>query len=77
MKYCYLQQQPLSDVLNIFYVGFLSQTFVIHRKGKGEAYITPLYRFYLLHRHLDISLVVNAESALLHIASSRTRAGNL
>ena len=38
-----------------FYLGFLSQTFTIHRAaGKGEA-ITPLYHLKPLHRPLDIS----------------------
>ena len=48
------------------------------QQGKGEAiYLTPHYHFHLLHRHLDISRAITAESSLLHIASSRTRTGNL
>ena len=47
------------------------------QQGKGEAIcLTPLYHFLPLHRHLDISQVITAESSLLHIASSRTRTGN-
>ena len=38
---------------------------------------TPLYHFHPLHRHLDISWAITAESSPLHIASSRTQTGNL
>ena len=37
--------------------------------------MTPLYHFHLLHRHLDISLAITAESSPLHIAGSRARTG--
>ena len=39
-----------------FYQGFLSRTFTIHRTAgeRGGYSFTPLYRFYPLHRHLDI-----------------------
>ena len=48
------------------------------QQGKGEGiYLTPLYHFHPLHRHLDISRAITAESSPLHIASSRTRNGNL
>ena len=48
------------------------------QQGKGEdIYLTPLYHFYPLHRHLDISRAVTAESSPLHIAGSRTRTRNL
>ena len=47
-------------------------------QGKGEAIsLSPLYHFYLLHRHLDISWAITAESSPLHIASSQTLTGNL
>ena len=47
-------------------------------KGKGEGIsLTPHYHFHPLHRHLGISRAVAAESSPLHIASSRTRTGNL
>ena len=39
--------------------------------------LTPHYHFHPLHRHLDISRVITAESSPLHIASSRTPTGNL
>ena len=45
-------------------------------KGKGIS-LTPHYHFHPLQRHLDISLVITAESSPLHIASSWTRTRNL
>ena len=48
------------------------------QQGKGEGiYLTPLYHFHLLHRHLDISRAITLECSPLHIASSRTRTGDL
>ena len=42
------------------------------QQGKGEGiYLTPLYHFYLFHKHLYISRTITAESLPLHIASSR------
>ena len=63
----------------IFYLGFLSRTFTIYRIAEeGEAVsLTHLYQFQPLHRHLDISRAITAESSHLHIASNRTRTGNL
>ena len=47
-------------------------------QGRGEdIYLTSHYHFHLLHRQLDISWAITAESSPLHIASSRTRTGNL
>ena len=47
-------------------------------QGKGEGIsLTPHYHFHPLHRRLHISRAVIAESSPLHIASSRTRTGNL
>ena len=70
---------PKNDAF-FYYLGFLSRTFRIHgtQQGKGEGiYLTPLYHFHPLHRHLDISRVITAESSPLHIAGSRNRTGNL
>ena len=39
--------------------------------------LTALYHFHLLHRHLDISQAITAESSPIHIASSRTWTRNL
>ena len=48
------------------------------QQGKEEGiYLTPLYHFHPLHRHLDISRAIAAESSPLRIAGSRTRTGNL
>ena len=48
------------------------------QQGKGEGiFLTPLYHFHPLHRHLDISRAITAESSPLHIAGSRTQTGNL
>ena len=46
--------------------------------GKGEGiYLTPLYHFQPLHRHLDISRAITAEVSPLHIASCRSRTRSL
>ena len=62
-----------------FYLGFLAQAFMIHRTaGVREAIsLTPIYHVHLLHRHLDISWAITAESSPLHIGSSQARTGNL
>ena len=47
-------------------------------EGKGEGIsLTPYYHFHPVHRHLDISRAITAESSPLHIGSSQTRTGNL
>ena len=69
----------------ILFFSFFSMWVFFHKhsrftgqQGKGEGiYLTPLYHFHPLHRHLDISRAITAESSLLHIAGSRTRTGNL
>ena len=69
-----------------FYNGFFFAIYVFFRKhsrftgqqGKGEAIsLSPLYQLHPLHRHLNISWAITAESSPLNIASSRTRTGNL
>ena len=57
-----------------FYVGFLSPAFTIHwTVGEGEATsLNLLYHFRLLHRHLDLSLAIAAESLPLSIVSKQT-----
>ena len=52
-----------------FYLDFLSRTFTIHRTA-GAIYLTPVYHFHLLHRYLDISWAITAESSPQHIANS-------
>ena len=63
----------------ISYLGFLSQTFTINRAaGKGGSiYLTPLYHYHPLHRHIDISQMITAERSPLHIASSGLEPWNL
>ena len=47
-------------------------------QGKREGIsLTPHYHFYPLHRYLDISRPITAESSPLHIASSLIRTENL
>ena len=61
------------------YLGLLSRTFINNRtaeKGGGRS-VVPHYHFHPLHRHLDISRAITAESSPPHIASRRTRTGNL
>ena len=46
--------------------------------GKGEdIFLTPHYHFHTLHRHLDISRAITAESSPLYIGSRRTGTGKL
>ena len=45
-------------------------------KGKGIS-LTPYYDFCQLHRHLDISQAITAESSSLPIGSSQTQTRNL
>ena len=45
------------------------------RKGESIS-LTPLYHFHPLHRHLDISRVITAESSPLHIAGRQARTKN-
>ena len=74
-----------SEILRSFFFYFFSIWVFFHehsrftgQQGKGEGnYLTPLYHFHPLHRHLDISRAIAAESSPLHIAGSRTRTGNL
>ena len=48
------------------------------QQGKEEGIsLTPLYHFHPLHKHLEITWAIIAESSPLHIASSQNRTGNL
>ena len=75
----YLKKYSRTYLYFFFYLSFLLQTFTNHRTaGEGEGIsLTPHYHFHPLHRHLDISWAITAESSLLHIASCRTQTGNL
>ena len=81
---CYIlltDQISLSGFLFFFFFlsGFSITT--IHEsqdcRGRGRAFLTPHYHFHPLLRHLEISRAITAESSPLHIASPRTRTGNL
>ena len=63
----------------LIYLGFLSQTIMIHMTAEKEEaiYLTPFYHFHPLHRHLNITRVTTAESLPLCIASTGTQSGNL
>ena len=61
-----------------FWLGFLSQPFMDHRtagEGGGHFYNSSL-PLHLLHRYLDISRAITAESSPLHITGSRARTGS-
>ena len=60
------------------WVFFHDHSQITGQQGKGEGIsLTPRYHFHSLHRHLDISRAITAESSPLHIGSTRTRPGNL
>ena len=67
-----------SFLLFFFHLGFFHKhSQFIGQLGEGEVIsLSSLYHFHPLHRHLDISRSITAESSPLHIASSRTRTGN-
>ena len=47
-------------------------------RGRGRLIsVIPFYHFHPLHRHLDISQAITADSSPLHIVSSRSQTGNL
>ena len=71
--------------LHCIYIYFFSMWVFIHEhsqttglQGEEEGIsLTPHCHFHPLHRYLDISRVIIAESSPLHIANSLTRTGNL
>ena len=80
------QQAVDADPRTIQQINFFFSIWVFFHKhsritglqGKGEGIsLTPHYHFHPLHRQLDISRAITAESSPRHIASSRTRIGNL
>ena len=68
-----------TELAFFFYLAFLSRIFTIYRQQLKEEAISlyPFYHFHPLHRHLDISWVIAAESSPLRIAGSRNRTWNL
>ena len=60
------------------WVFYHNHSWITGLQGKRESIsLAPHYHFHPLYRHLDISRAITAESSPLHIASSRTRTGNL
>ena len=71
-------QIPYEAVFFFCLVFFHEHSLITGLQGKGEGIsLTPQYHFHPLHRHLDVSRAITAESLPLHITSSRTRTGNL
>ena len=62
--------------LSFFYLGLFTNIYY-SQDSRGRGRVSPFYHFQPLHRYLDISRVITAESSPLHIASSRTRTKNL
>ena len=58
-------------ILIVFFVKKFHESQDSMEKGGGIS-LTPHYHFHRLHRHLDISRAITAESSPLHISSSRT-----
>ena len=74
IRSCYRHESHLFSI----WVFFHKHSQFTEQQGKGEAIsLTPLYHFHPLHRHLDISRAITTEGSPLHIASRRTRTGNL
>ena len=79
------QTKSLKFSSSFFFSFFFLYGFFFHNhswirglQGKREGIsLTPHYHFHPLHRHLDISQVITAESSPLHIGSSWTQTGNL
>ena len=80
-RYNKLQRKTTPTPTDVFFfcLDFLSQTFTIHRAAgeRGSIYLTPLYHFHPLLRHLGVSRATAAENSPLRIASSWARTGNL
>ena len=83
LKSAFMEWVFCNLVILIFFsiwVFFREHSWFTGQEGKGGGYLfylTPLYHFHPLHRHLDINRVIAIESSPLCIASNRTRTGNL
>ena len=70
----------LLDSLSFFSIWVFFQVhsrFTGQQRKKEAIYLTPLYHFHPLHRHLDIVWAITAESSPLYIASSQTQTQTL
>ena len=81
MKYNEKKINPLSANLTIYFsiwVFFHNHSRITGLQGKGEGIsLTPHYHFHPLHKHLDNSRAITAESSPLHIGSNQTLTGIL
>ena len=70
--------RSFSNFFFSIWVFFHEHSWITRLQGKGEGIsLTPHYHFHPLHRHLDISWAITAESSPLYIVSNRTQTGNL
>ena len=71
----------INDIRKFFFsiwVFFHNHSRTTGLQGKEESIsLTLHYHFHTLHRHLDITRAITAETSPLHIGSNRTRTGNL
>ena len=68
-----------TKVFNFFvWVLFKNYSKITGLQGKGkDVPLIPHYYLHPLHRHLDISRVITAESLPLHIGSRKSRTGKI
>ena len=75
----YASEKYFWQIPVFFYLGFLSQC--IHKshgsRGRGTPIVNPHYHFQPIHKYLNISQAITAESSLWHITSDRARTRNL
>ena len=76
------KQVGIKDVIRVIIIIFFLSGFSftnIHysQDSRGSGRVTPHYHFHPLCGHLDINRAITAENSPLHIASNRTRTGNL
>ena len=77
-KYLIKIKSPFFFFFICIWIFFHNHSRATGLQGKGEGIsLTSHYHFHPLHRHLDISQAITAESSPLHIGSNRTRTGKL
>ena len=68
----------LRQIFFLYLDFYLEHSRITGLQGKGETIsLTPLYHFHPLHRYLDISRAIIADSSILHITTSSTRTGTV
>ena len=74
---CRFLQMHFIDLFFFICLFFDEHSQITGPQGKGEGIsLIPHYHVHPLHRHLDISRAMTAESSPLHIASSRVQVPN-